>query len=89
MPQQITKITLPSHVHPELDRYIKKLQSFDWHYQYSDDSQVYRWGQTALYELREMQTKLDPTGAIWMQHRPDHDHCAMPQVKTTEAGGAA
>lgn len=66
---------------PEEEAYIKRLQSHDWYYEYSDDHSVWRRGQAERDQLRGQQRSLDPDGEIWNTHAPDMFKITPPAPK--------
>lgn len=52
----------------DLADYRAALAAFDWSFEMSDDSTVWRAGVASLKALHELQAHVDPMGSIWRQH---------------------
>lgn len=55
----------------EMKQYIRDLQSFDWQFEYAESFETFKKGKIASRKLTEVQKRVDPTGAIWMQFKPE------------------
>lgn len=51
-----------------VEEYIRALKTFDWYYEYSDDSRVYYKGNKQMQVLRDAQRSYDPQRTIWAQY---------------------
>jgi len=52
----------------DADRYIALLKSHDWHYEYSDDQNVWRRGRVERDVLATIQSMIDPDFSVWNQY---------------------
>lgn len=71
------------------EQYIAALRGFDWTFEYTEDHRVYKSAQAALIRLRQMQAHLDPSGEIWMAHKPANVGPYPHVVESLQAGGDA
>lgn len=65
----------------ELAAYRARLRRFDWSYQFSDDSSVYKRARAELAELHKLQAELDKDGSIWRAVCPGGHGVPGPKVR--------
>jgi hypothetical protein len=65
--------------------YRQALKNFDWWFEFSDDLEAWAKGRNNLTRLLIVQKNLDPTGAIWMEYRPNEHAMPMPCVQEVAA----
>lgn len=53
------------------DEYVTALQRHDWHYDYSDDHNVWRKGREERLRLEDARRQHDRSGALWNQYAPE------------------
>lgn len=63
-----------------MQTYLHALSTFDWSFEFSEDMDLWRRCKAKEAQLRIMQSAIDPTGEIWMKHKP-HDCGPLPTVK--------
>lgn len=54
----------------QINMYKQLLKNHDWHFEWSDDSTVYRHGREERKRITDLAHALDPDGVIWNQYAP-------------------
>ena len=55
----------------ELQSYRAALKAHDWHFEFTEDSEVWKRGNASLKRIKAMATYLDPDHKIWNAAAPE------------------